>query len=75
MPVSADTFQLAPHPSAAPPATCSGGYPIVAGSHDHGLIVNMFRNGDPSGVNAVSGRGMLGPKWTEAVKENEATTC
>jgi hypothetical protein len=55
--------------------TYSGGYPIVAGSHDQGLVVKMFRNADPSGANALSARGMLGPKWEEAVKESAATTC
>jgi hypothetical protein len=55
--------------------TYSGGHPIVAGSHDQGLIVKMFKNDDPRGANAISARGTLGPKWQEAIKENAATTC
>ena len=55
--------------------TYSGGYPIVAGSHDQGLVVKMFKNDDPSGANAISARSTLGPKWEEAVKESAATTC
>ena len=55
--------------------TYSGGYPIIAGSHDQGLIVKMFKDGDPMGANAVSARGALGPKWQEALQESAATTC
>jgi hypothetical protein len=55
--------------------TYSGGYPIVAGTHDQGLIVKMFKNDDPHGGNAISARGMLGPKWQEVVQEGAATTC
>jgi hypothetical protein len=55
--------------------TYSGGYPIVAGSHDQGLVVKMFKNDDPRGANAISARGTLGPKWEAAVKESAATAC
>jgi hypothetical protein len=55
--------------------TYSGGYPIVAGTHDQGLVVKMFKDDDPRGGNAISARGMLGPKWQEAIKEGAATTC
>ena len=53
----------------------SGGAPIVGGSHDQGLVVRMFKEGDPAGANAVSARGTLGPKWKEAVQENSTGTC
>ncbi len=54
--------------------TYSGGQPIIAGSHRQGLIVKMFRDGDPAGKNALSARGELGPKWAELVK-SESVTC
>jgi len=53
----------------------SGGSPIIAGSHDQGLLVKMFRDDDPAGANAISARQQLGPKWQEIVKENAITTC
>ena len=52
----------------------SGGQPIVGGTHDQGLIVKMFKEGDPLGSNAVSARATLGPKWQEAIKSN-STSC
>jgi hypothetical protein len=55
--------------------TYTGGNPIVGGTHDQGLIVKMFKDGDPKGANAISARGTLGPKWQEALKESAATTC
>jgi hypothetical protein len=55
--------------------TYSGGQPIIAGTHDQGLIVKMFKDGDPAGQNALSAREQLGPKWQEAVKESGSTTC
>ena len=55
--------------------TYSGGYPIIAGTHDQGLIVKMFKDGDPTGANAISARDQLGPKWQEAVDENSIGTC
>jgi hypothetical protein len=54
--------------------TYSGGQPIIAGSHRQGLIVKMYRDGDPAGGNALSARAELGPKWQEAVRE-ETMTC
>lgn len=55
--------------------TYSGGQPIIAGTHDQGLIVQMFKDADPAGANAISARQQLGPKWKEMVAENAATTC
>lgn len=54
--------------------TYSGGDPIIAGSHRQGLIVKMYRDGDPAGRNALSARTELGPKWQEAVQQ-DAVTC
>lgn len=54
--------------------TFSGGQPIVGGSHNQGLVVKMFRDGDPAGANAVSARTTLGPKWDEEVKK-PVLTC
>ena len=55
--------------------TYTGGNPIIAGSHDQGLIVKMFKDGDSQGAKAISARATLGPKWQEAIKESAATTC
>ena len=55
--------------------TYYGGQPIIAGSHDQGLIVKMFKEGDPAGANAISARQQLGPEWKKVVTETEATTC
>ncbi|MGA7323518.1 MAG: hypothetical protein WBX25_03285 [Rhodomicrobium sp.] len=50
-----------------------GGQPIVAGTHDHGLIVKMFKDGDPQGANAIPARQILGPKWAEVVQSSTYT--
>jgi hypothetical protein len=55
--------------------TVTGGQPIVAGSHDQGLVVKMFKDGDPAGSNAVSARGTLGAKWKETVDAGPDRTC
>jgi len=55
--------------------TYSGGQPIIAGTHDQGLVIKMFREGDPAGANALGAREQLGPKWAEVVKESVSTTC
>lgn len=38
------------------------------GSHDRGLAVVMFRNGEPGAANAVDARETLGKDWAELVK-------
>ena len=55
--------------------TVSGGTPIIAGSHDQGIVVRMFRDGDPQGANAISARDALGPTWPELIKKGLVTTC
>lgn len=50
------------------------GMPIVGGSHDQGLTVQMFKNKDPAGRNALSARDILGPDWEEAVN-NGTSHC
>jgi hypothetical protein len=54
--------------------TYSGGQPIIAGSHRQGLIVKMFKDGDPAGSNALAARAELGSKWQEVV-QNDTVTC
>lgn len=49
-----------------------GGAPMVA--HGQGLLVRMFRDGDPAGANALSAREQLGPNWPAIVK-NQQLTC
>ena len=49
-----------------------GGDPIVMGSHNQGLMVRMFKDGDPSGANALSARAELGPDGAGAVESTQA---
>jgi hypothetical protein len=51
----------------------TGGQPIYGGSHGQGLLVKMFRDGDPAGANALSARETLGPGWQDAVNKNKWT--
>lgn len=53
--------------------TYSGGAPIVGGTHNQGLVVKMFKDGDPKGSQAVPARTTLGPKWAEMVQSKSAT--
>jgi hypothetical protein len=55
--------------------TYSGGRPIIAGSHDQGVTVKMFKADDPAGANAVDARGQLGPKWKDALGEGQTGIC
>lgn len=50
--------------------------PTVAhGSYDQDLRIQMFRDGDPAGQNAVSAREVLGPDWQKAVAEGASSMC
>mgnify|MGYP003694576267 CR=1 FL=1 len=44
-----------------------------------GLIVKMFKEGDPKGANAISARATLGPKWQEkrskSKRRDDLLTC
>jgi len=51
-----------------------GGGPVTSGSHDHALMVKMFRDGDPNGANAIPARDVLGPRWQEIIR-NPTLTC
>lgn len=51
----------------------SGGQPIVGGSHGQGLVVRMYREGEPGATGAISARGELGPDWQKIVKSNRLT--
>jgi hypothetical protein len=55
--------------------TLSGGSPIIAGSHDQGLTIKMFKVGDPNGNNAVNARQTLGPEWRKMVQSGGPRTC
>lgn len=48
--------------------TYQPGPTIVAGSHDQGLSIVMFREGEPGAQQAISAREMLGPEWPDKVK-------
>lgn len=47
---------------------------VVAGSHDQGLAVTMFREGEPGASNAIPARETLGPQWQDKVK-NGVRNC
>ena len=51
----------------------TGGQPIVAGSHDQQLVVKMFKEGDPAGVDAIPARMVLGTDWATLVKKPPQT--
>jgi len=53
--------------------TYQPGPTIVAGSHDQGLAVVMFREGDAGAQQAVSARDVLGPDWPDKVKSGIRT--
>jgi len=48
--------------------TYQPGPTIIAGSHDQGLAVVMFREGDPGAQQAISAREILGPEWRDKVQ-------
>ena len=54
--------------------TFTGGGPIFYGTHDRGLAVRMFRQGDGGYDNAVDARTFLGEDW-EKVTKNGVSTC
>jgi hypothetical protein len=54
--------------------TYQPGPTIVSGSHDQGLTVVMFREGEPGAAQAISAREMLSAEWREKVK-NGVHTC
>jgi hypothetical protein len=47
---------------------------IVAGTHDEGLMIKMFKNGQLGADQSISAREILGPEWKKAVK-NGVHTC
>lgn len=55
--------------------TYSGGMPIVGGRHTQGVVIKMFRNGDPGSGNAINARNELGPNWKKVIKKSSTTTC
>jgi hypothetical protein len=48
---------------------------IVSGSHNQGLAVKMFKDGQPGAEQAISARETLGPKWETLVKAGSVHTC
>ena len=55
--------------------TVSGGQPIVGGTHDHSIVVQMFHASDPNATNTISARGYLGPDWQKIVAKGFPQTC
>jgi hypothetical protein len=55
--------------------TVSGGQPIVGGTHDHSIVVQMFHASDPNAANTISARGYLGPDWQKIAAKGFPQTC
>lgn len=55
-------------------ATYVPGMPMPVGTHDQGLMVKMFRSGEPGSENAIDARSILGPDWREKAKSG-VNTC
>ncbi|WP_245305924.1 hypothetical protein [Bradyrhizobium sp. LTSP849] len=49
--------------------TYQPGPTVVSGSHDQGLSIVMFHEGEPGAQQAVGAREVLGPDWEEKVKK------
>jgi hypothetical protein len=49
--------------------TYQPGPTIVSGSHDQGLAIVMFHDGESGAQQAVSAREVLGPEWEQKVKK------
>ena len=55
--------------------TVSGGSPIIAGTHDQSIVVQMFHASDPNSANAISARSYLGADWQKLVAKGFPKTC
>jgi hypothetical protein len=53
--------------------TYTPGPTMVRGSHDQGLAIAMFRNGEPGAEQAISARDALGADWQEKVTKGVHT--
>lgn len=53
--------------------TFSGGQPIIAGAHNQGLVVKMFKADDQAATGALDARSELGPDWQDKVANNSLT--
>ena len=49
--------------------TYQPGATIVSGSHDQGLAIVMFHEGEPGAQQAIGAREALGPEWEDKVKK------
>jgi len=55
--------------------TYSGGQPIIAGTHDQEIVVQMFHANDPGAQNAIPARNVLGPNWQKIAANGFPSTC
>src|SRR5215472_3425327 len=51
--------------------SASGGDAIIA--PNQGLVIKMFKDGDPQATNALPARETLGPDWQEQIKKDSVT--
>lgn len=52
--------------------TAYGGTPIIGGSYDQDLLVQMFHYGDAGAANALDARQELGPDWQTIVADDRS---
>jgi len=74
MPGSYNTVGSYGYGSYSATTTYQPGPTVVAGSHDQGLAIVMFREGEPGAQQAISARAVLGADWQEQV-QNGVRTC
>lgn len=74
-PETANTYELVTPYGATSTTTYSGGYPIVAGTHDQAITVQMFHDDDPGAANAIQARTTLGPNWQDVAANGFPKTC
>lgn len=55
--------------------TFTGGQPIVGGSHDQSLMVQMYKPGDAGFDQGVDAKQTLGPDWQEKIAKRSVGTC
>jgi len=55
--------------------TVSGGAPIIGGTHDQSIVVQMFHASDPNAANAIPARSFLGADWQKLVAKGFPRTC
>ena len=51
----------------------NGATPIISGTHDHSVIVKMFKADDPQSQNALDAKTVLGSEWQSIIAKDKNT--